>query len=530
MAPSTAGPSSSSSSPTKQKRKHKEIDSKADSTASSSTPSKHKSSSDKKSKEDKKASKKSKSDASSPSKKAKVEAGQATLRLAGAANSTRSSNGIALASFPDYLPADSADFDLYRGDALPGSSSSGSVKGGPKDERLVLAGGTNSIEYLGDNFLMGSASDLRGYSGEYMVGVYDPVASTVTLRAAPLFTVSRSIKALKMLDPITFDGDDSVSVYYQQRKGLEGTFGNTKAKKARINAERMKVDVSQVFGSVDQVTEGITQSTANLPSAAELQAIDLKSRPIPPHEPNATKPVDVYPIKNLIDPTVLKQVPIDAVLELTSEEDVRAWLEPIKTSWLATRVWAAVQNAQFDYPDPPAGASQDVVDSFTKRQNIAIEETKDRVRMTMYLVYLISFMLLFQEVRDPRSIKESLGLDQSAQGNRVFRDIVDRFTNSAKGRSKIYLSGLEQTRYLAYTCALLLHTDHFSVAYEPVAKGLQLEPYKLMEIFKAIGCTPSTKPVANGDVEFGEIKKVRCATLSLPLKFPEPRRKRVAKK
>ncbi|KAN0060018.1 DNA-directed RNA polymerase I subunit rpa49 [Thecaphora frezii] len=530
MAPSVADPSSSSSSPTKHKRKHKDVDAKAASTsasasASTSTPNGSSSKKSKADKDDKKASKKSKDESSS--KKAKVEAGQATLKVVGAGGS-RSANGLALAAFPDYLPADSAEFSLYRGDAFPGSSTG--AKGGFKDERLVLAGGTKSIEYLGDNLQLGSAPDLRGYSGEYMVGIYDPSTSTVTLRAAPLFTVSRSIKALKTLDAAANEEqDDGVSMFYKQRKGLEGTFGNAKARKARINQERMRVDISQVFGSVDEVTESITQSTANLPSAEELQAIDFKSRPIPPHEPSATKPADVYPVRTLIEPSVMKQVPIDDVLELASEDDVRSYLEPLKAGFLAARLWTAVQNAQFELPDPPAGASQDLIDSFTKRQTMARDDAHDRVRMTMYLVYLVGFMLLYKDARDVRVIKETMGLASSAEGRRVFRDITERFTGSAKGSSKIYMSGMEQTKFLAYSCAILLHIDHYTVAYEPIAKGLQLEPSKLMEIFRSIGCTQTRKEVANADAEFGETKKQRAATLSLPLKFPEPRKKRVAK-
>lgn len=104
----------------------------------------------------------------------------------------------------------------------------------------------------------------------YMLGVYDPATSSVTLRAVPLFTVSRRIKALANLRESASSAGGDWEARVQARRELGEAFGNRKARLAVRNQDRMKVDTRNMEGIQDAITDGIDDATAQLPTAGEF--------------------------------------------------------------------------------------------------------------------------------------------------------------------------------------------------------------------------------------------------------------------
>lgn len=115
--------------------------------------------------------------------------------------------GPVLASFAEFEPA-STDFALYSAPS-DGSSSTDKEPSASVNDRLLLAGETPKIQYLSSNWGWGASSqapadlrrETRGYSGEYLLGIYDKKTKQVTLRAVPVFTINRSVKALANVVP-----------------------------------------------------------------------------------------------------------------------------------------------------------------------------------------------------------------------------------------------------------------------------------------------------------------------------------------
>ena len=334
----------------------------------------------------------------------------------------------ATATFADYKPAANAQFNLYRSEGLGRASGSSSRS---SNECLVLAGETETIEYLGSNFQYGSQPSERGYTGEYMIGVYDPSTSSVTLRPAPLFTVSRSIKALKDLAPISAEGEEVTDLTSRMaaRRALGDQFGNAKQRTTARNQDRMKVDTKHMESYMDDVRAGIEAATASLPSREAINSLTESARPAPPLNTNAQHPADAYPLAELVPPAVLRAIPIGKLLSCESQDGLKSllpWGGPGRSRWFLRRIWAAIQGVQY--------ASGTHIDFDTPTANK--EEAKNRVRVGFYAALLWALLKISPaKLGDRQEALSSLRLDHG-EGSAVLDDLLARFTETQKGQTK----------------------------------------------------------------------------------------------
>ncbi|TKY84665.1 hypothetical protein EX895_006567 [Sporisorium graminicola] len=465
--------------------------------------------------------------------KSKAGAGQATLKVNGSKSGFKqlSNSGAAFASFADYNPAPSTKFSLYRADGLPDETGASS---NDTDERLLLAGETDTMAYVGNNFEFGSSSEARGYSGEYMVGIYDPSSSSVTLRAVPTFQVVRSIKANSSLSSIsstrTFADYGAMTA---ARRALGDAFGNRKQKANARNQDRMKVDTANMEVILDDFTGGIQENLASLPSLDEVLALSTSSRPMPPANLDAKHPAEAYRISDLIPTEIFTSLPIQKLIDSVGDQEALKELLPYSKdfpAWIWSRLVDNLQRSShlsggssskkhttFDDDDDDATAASNADDDDVMMMPALgatedKEDAKNKVRIAYYMSLLWYIQSRPKSVGQRGKLISSLKLDGEDANKRIVKVILGTFAETPANSERAVMSAFHQTKVLAYMCALALHLDNFSVDHDKLARNCNIPPATLRELFRTLGCTSA--------VVGGEKRMV----LKTPFTLPQPRK------
>jgi DNA-directed RNA polymerase I subunit RPA49 len=105
-----------------------------------------------------------------------------------------------------------------------------------------------------------------------MVAIHNHKDNTVTFRPAPLYDLTRTVKALKNLQPQAV----SQARHTQARNALGEAFGTKKAKAAIRAAERNRVDVSAMKDVQDFVVESVRGGTSALPTKGKYRHQELR--------------------------------------------------------------------------------------------------------------------------------------------------------------------------------------------------------------------------------------------------------------
>lgn len=474
------------------------------------------------------------SSASTSKLKNKAGAGQATLKVNGFKSGLKqlSQSGAAFASFADYNPAPSTRFSLYRADGLPDEVGA-SINNA--DERLLLAGETDTMAYVGNNFEFGSSAEARGYTGEYMVGIYDPSSSSVTLRAVPTFQVTRSIKANSSLSSIsstrTFADYGEMTA---ARRALGDAFGNRKQKANARNQDRMKVDTANMEVILDDFTGGIQDNLASLPSLDEVLASSTSSRPMPPANLDAKHPAEAYRISDLIPSDIFGSLPIQKLIDNVDDHEALKELLPYSKefpAWIWSRLLDNLQRSSHlagnssgkkhttfsdDEDDAEATANGAAGDDLMMMPALGATEDKEDATDKVRIAYYMSLLWFIQS--RPKSVSQrgklisSLKLDGEDANKRIIKAILSTFTETPANSERAVMSAFHQTKVLAYMCALALHLDNFSVDHDKLARNCNIPPATLRELFRTLGCTSS--------VVGGEKRMV----LKTPFTLPQPRK------
>lgn len=249
-----------------------------------------------------------------------------------------------------------------------------------------------------------------------MLGVYDPEKQAVTLRAVPVFTLGRSVKALAQLSATAIErGTGDTLNYTQARRNLGEAFGNKRQKQTARNLDRMKVRTDNMDHVLADVATGIDASVSALPSDAELNAALNASRALPEANVNAEDPADVYALHALVPRTVLHTLSAQSLFGATSQGELARRIGPLgkPSPWLLPRIWHLVQG----------------LENSTDRS-----QTKELIRAGYYVAVLLAFR------RSARALSSSDGEASVAQKMRlseeerdvVMDDLVARFTERTR--------------------------------------------------------------------------------------------------
>ncbi|WFD26021.1 DNA-directed RNA polymerase I subunit rpa49 [Malassezia nana] len=382
--------------------------------------------------------------------------------------------GPALVSLSDFCPDKSTRFSIYAApsDVMEG----GKDKDTPAsmDDRLLLAADAGVMQYTSSNWGWGASAqappelrrETRGYSGDYLLGVYDPAEKSVTLRKVPMFTLNRSVKALSNLSTMATErGQKDAFDYTKARRDLGEAFGNKKQKQAARNMDRMKVNTENMDNILEHVALGIDESSASLPTEGELSAALNASRALPKANLEAKEPAEVYPLESLVPPATLKALHTRSLLKCTSSSELGKSMRVLSmpSPWLLPLLWNHVQTAQND-----AGSTS---------------KAMELVR----LGYLVAILLTFR--KQTRLLNKSDdGATQLAQKMRlpdhekdiVIEYLLSQFAEQSRGTQRcVFCADLSstvtstgETRLLATIVVLALHLDNFSVSSQRIAQEL----------------------------------------------------------
>ena len=453
----------------------------------------------------------------------------------------RGSRTLTPVSLSDFCPDKSTRFSMFGAPSDSVDDSNDEDALASMNDRLLLAADTGVMQYTSSNWGWGASAqappelrrETRGYSGDYLLGVYDPATKSVTLRKVPMFTLNRYVKALTNLSSMATDrGRDEGFDYTKARRDLGEAFGNKKQKQAARNMDRMKVNTEHMDNILEHVALGIDESSASLPSEVELNAALNASRALPKANLEASEPAEVYPVDSLVPPTLLKALQTRFLLKCTSSSELGKAMRVLSlpSPWLLPLLWQHVQTAQND-----AGSTS---------------KAMELVRLGYVVAILLTFRkhtrllnkgddgatLLSQKMRLPENEKDMVMeylLSQFAEQSRGSQ----RYVPGADNSSTVTSTG--ETRLLATIVVLALHLDNFSVAPQRIAQELSVttqryvcifDMYRVNEICKSLGCSSSQSTQHGVDEEGIVSHQERRWRLRLPLSFPNKRKRAPARR
>ncbi|CAE6462792.1 unnamed protein product [Rhizoctonia solani] len=383
--------------------------------------------------------------------------------------------GPVLAHFPSVAPSPETPAYVYR-------SKHSAPDAALENTSTILVSETSKIEYVSTN--QDYAASGSGYSCEYILAVHNRKDNTITFRPVPLYDLTRTVKALKNLEPQAV----SQAQRMQARNVLGEAFGTKKAKAAIRAAERNRVDVGAMKDVQDFVVDSVRGGTSALPTKDAVTEMSLSNRLIPTPVLTATTPSDAYPLANIVPPAEFDSISIQPFLTATTPEDRRALLPYRHSIWINGRLRALFANGE--------------------------SVSKSKLKCLIYVSTLFAFRQtaghkLSKASGDPRAaLRERL--DSTVVTDLVFDGLIERFTQAARGGQPTVTSESE-TKLFAYLLALCLRIDAFSTVILPLATDLKIAPPKLTGYFKSLGC----KIQGKGDE--------RRAVLTVPLEFPKPK-------
>lgn len=303
-----------------------------------------------------------------------------------------------------------------------------------------------------------------------MLGVHDPESNTLTLHAAPLHSLSTSVKALKHT-PASITS----SLFTQQKALLGTTFGTKKAIRS-INAQaRNKLD-STSFGTAGATVglqallrDSISTSTEALPTSVQIEHAANMSRPIPPPNLAATRPDDVYAVESVVSDAELARIDLDAFLATQGSKERNQLLPYRRSQFVTNRMRDLIPNRADDAPAPSLGK-------------------KDRLRLKL-LVH-ISHLFAFRAAAGGGRALDMAKLKERMQGVEDVEPLVERYSESFKtgAGEERKVTTVAELKLLGYLLVLVLKVDGWSTDVQTIAADLGMGAQKCVSPSRMLYC------------------------------------------
>ncbi|KAF8549007.1 RNA polymerase I associated factor, A49-like protein [Imleria badia] len=418
----------------------------------------------------------------STSKKRKRDDNESKISFA-LSSQPKSQLGPVLANFPAIKPPKSTPFHCYQTEKVTVDEDTQFA-----ELPTLVAGETDAVDFF-------SSSETRRASvgSRYFVAVHNKRTKTTTIREAPLHILTHQVKALKSLKP----AEVSTLQRLEARAALGESFGTKKAKQAIKARERNKVDASAMETVADHLQESIQRNTQALPSREEAQATADSTRLVPPYDPDAETPSEIYPLHNVIPEVEWKTLSPSAIIQASSGMERKALLTYQRSNWVNQHL-----NLVCASPSP----------------------SKTHIKILMYISIMMSFRNLTIRKFDKLTVYEKL----SAVPSIVIDGLMSRFTETPRGSTEPQSTSQTETLLLTHMFALCLRIDDYATDTTIIANDLSQKVATINALFKSLGCKISKltihdlKRLGLPD-SAGETKR---AVLSTPLVFPKPRVKR----
>ncbi|KAH8894980.1 RNA polymerase I associated factor, A49-like protein [Thozetella sp. PMI_491] len=319
---------------------------------------------------------------------------------------------------------------------------------------------------------------------KHYIGVFDPQTGSLQVVEARKMTLRGTVRARKAADEALLPLTEQKTMR-DLRNELGQTFGTKKAKKAILALTENAI--GRTSGSQNELDEGelalmasIKDSTANVATREELQAIADLSRPVPKGHYDAEVIQDVYRPEEIVGADVLNAIPI------------RDWQEKAETGEEVLLGSSFVAHRLNKVATGPSAV--------------------ERLRLLRYLYFLLTFLKCAEgKGSRPKKIpkREDLKKHLSPAPEIVVENIRRKFSE----RGEILKAHVDLI--LTHLCAFACIIDNFEVDTTDLRNDLALEAKVISQYFNEIGAR--TRPLKRGG------KPVQVATLALPLQFPKLR-------
>ncbi|MED6197160.1 hypothetical protein PIB30_054131 [Stylosanthes scabra] len=346
-----------------------------------------------------------------------------------------------------------------------------------KRMQLVVGSPASSVEYVGTSYAGEAAA---GHSSMYAIGVFDKEKGTlkvVPIAANKIFRLEPKVKTLDAVDkePATSTVEElTFSDRLVKQRQITNLFGTKK----EIKRDEKKLAMNQDDDPESQKMLDMTMENVVVNELVLENTESHVARNIPPCNLSATTPQEAY----VLDQIILK-----------GEWD---YLEDI--------YYNLRKGEEADFSSYPTFVSNriekltNIKDDFVKKKQCCI-------------LSFINHLLRFKEEHSAR--------DKSTPKHKIPYILRNRFsamfgnTSNSDSKSK-WLASEKISLLVCYILVLTLFSDEFDTDFCDISKDLKMSQLVVKQHYEHLGCKVRRKNSANH------------ATLPVPLKFPEVRRKR----
>ncbi|XP_061687034.1 DNA-directed RNA polymerase I subunit RPA49 [Syngnathoides biaculeatus] len=372
----------------------------------------------------------------------------------------------------NVLNAEKLDFTMY--------TSADKVNPRKKSRRILVAE-SDRLSYVGQNF--GTGGLKCNTLCNYYVGVLNKETMQMELHRAQLFNLQPIIPGEK-----TAVCDQAKTETYREKvDSLIEAFGTNKQKKALSSRRLNHVDHRTLHQAVGKAASAVIDEKglhALQQEVAEMESEADFARHLPPCDPHADTPENVYPLDELLGPVDFKALEEagSKMAALTAEE-----LQTMRESRGLASVLKHLEN-------PPSTA-------------------EGRQKMARCAFYLSLLLKLSRQKNVNRKFGVEEGCPRIVQ-NKLFRKFtVETFTN---GRVQNMVSTSMRVKLATYCLALLLHMGDMTADLTLLHQDMGLTEAKIIEVAKSMGLTLA-KPPRGKKAVTGLQEEHKRASLVLPL-------------
>lgn len=360
---------------------------------------------------------------------------------------------------------------------------------GKDNKQLLVHGEQGGIEYEGQT---------EPAQSQYIVALYDADNGSVELYPGATYLDMAPVVTSKKNSggPAIRSTKDSRAL---QRNKLGETFGTRKARKAITDQEVNRINTELLDDIQTELVDAVAATTANLPTAEELQASMTKARPIPPHNLEADKREDIYPLFGIVPQREWNMIRVDALFREPDMESRKALFPSGTSDYVSTRLAVLTDAAQHT----------------------------ERLRLLYYVAFLLTVFTSRKSVKNKAGLLKELNNPPEL----LVQGVLDRFVaargGGEYGKSKergFIIDSTNETKLLCYLLALMLKMDNYILEVLPLSTQLGLKPSRLSEVLKQLGCTikPATALQADAlGISRQKATAYKIASLKAPLKLPD---------
>ncbi|XP_005100784.1 DNA-directed RNA polymerase I subunit RPA49 [Aplysia californica] len=347
-----------------------------------------------------------------------------------------------------------------------------------KEKRIVTAK-VDDMTYVGKNF--GASANSSADSCDYYMGVLDKTTGKMRVLPAQLFHLEPWFEESETIGESNADKS-----YRDKTDDLTKEFGSGRNQRAVLKRQRNKLDEEMLSVTTKSVAEtSIVQEEAS-GKAGEL--IVTETSAVPPHNKEASRPEDVYKLKDIISPEIMGPLSEQCqALFNGTKEDIEAW----------TREKAFPQFI------------------LNKLSTLSVREDA-RLLQCQCLIYLNCLMKMFVMKHQQIRLKDPLPSDWKFP---IKKHILNQFTLETveNGRKRRQFPGRLKDLMLSHILVLCLKLSSFQVNLNTLLADLNVARKRLITHSTILGCTVKSAKNPAGAMEGMSY----IASLSIPLKFPE---------